>query len=156
MQNIAERRGWHRFISMQNYLNLIYREEEREMIPYCKATGVGIIPWSPIARGVLARPWNSAKTTREESDAYLSALIDRESAVDEAVVGRVEEVAKKRGVPMAAIASAWVMSKGANPILGLSSIKRIDQAIEATYLELTPEEINYLEALYQPKAVSGY
>ncbi|KEF55578.1 alcohol dehydrogenase [Exophiala aquamarina CBS 119918] len=107
---------------MQNYLNLIY-EEEREILPYCIATGVGIIPWSLVARGVLARPWNSERTLWEETDAYISALIDRESAADEAVVGRVEEVANKRGVPMAAIASAWVLTKGANHILGLSSIE---------------------------------
>ncbi|KAH0835078.1 Versiconal hemiacetal acetate reductase [Fonsecaea pedrosoi] len=156
MQNIAERRGWHRFISMQNYLNLLYREEEREMIPYCKATGVGIIPWSPVARGVLARPWKSAKTVREKTDAYLSALVSKENERDNAVVDRVEQVAMKRGVPMAAVATAWVLSKGANPILGLSSKERIDQAIEAVSLKLSDEEISYLEAPYQPKHVSGY
>ncbi|EXJ82877.1 alcohol dehydrogenase [Capronia epimyces CBS 606.96] len=156
MQNIAEKNGWARFISMQNYLNLIYREEEREMIPYCRATGVGIMPWSPVARGVLARPWGANATKREQTDAYLSALITRESQADKAVVDRVEEVAKKRGVPMAAVATAWVLSKGANPVLGLSSKARIDQAIEALELKLDDEEIKYLEEPYLPKNVTGY
>jgi len=156
MQNIAERRGWHRFISMQNYLNLIYREEEREMLPYCKATGVGVIPWSPVARGVLARPWGSGATKREQTDAYLSTLITRDHQADKAVVDRVEEIAKKRGVPMAAVATAWVLGKGANPVLGLGSKERIDQAIEATKLKLSEEEVKYLEEPYVPKKVTGY
>lgn len=156
MQNIAEKYRWHKFISMQNYLNLIYREEEREMIPYCKATGVGIIPWSPVARGVLARPWGSSATKREQTDAYLSSLISRDNEADKAIVDRVEEVAKKRGVPMAAVATAWVCSKGANPVLGLGSKKRIDEAVEALKLKLTEQEIKYLEEPYLPKNVTGY
>jgi aryl-alcohol dehydrogenase-like predicted oxidoreductase len=156
MQNIAEKHGWHRFISMQNYLNLIYREEEREMIPYCKATGVGIIPWSPIARGMLARPWGSTATKREQTDAYLASLITRENEADKAVVDRVEEVARKRGVPMATVATAWVWTKGANPVLGLGSKQRIDQAVEALNFKLSEAEIKYLEEPYLPKNVSGY
>lgn len=156
MQNIAEKRGWHRFISMQNYLNLIYREEEREMLPYCKATGVGIIPWSPVARGVLARPWGSGATKREKTDAYLSALITRDKEADKAIVNRVEELAAKKGVPMAAVATAWVLAKGANPILGLGSKERVDQAIEAMGLILSDGEIAYLEEPYLPKKIAGY
>lgn len=156
MQNIAEKNGWHRFVSMQNYLNLIYREEEREMIPYCKATGVGIIPWSPVARGMLARPWGSAATKREQTDAYLSTLVSRENEADKATVDRIEEIAKKREVPMAAVATAWVLSKGANPVVGLGSKERIDQAVKAMNLELSEEEIKYLEAPYLPKSITGY
>jgi aryl-alcohol dehydrogenase-like predicted oxidoreductase len=156
MQNVAEKNGWHQFVSMQNYLNLVYREEEREMIPYCQATGVGIIPWSPVARGILARPWGSAATKREQTDAYLSHLISRENDTDKKIVDRVEEIAKKRSVPMAAIATAWVLGKGCNPVLGLSSKGRIDQAIEAMRLKLTEKEVRILEAPYLPKNISGY
>jgi aryl-alcohol dehydrogenase-like predicted oxidoreductase len=156
MQNVAEQNGWHKFISMQNYLNLIYREEEREMIPYCQATGVGIMPWSPVARGILARPWGSAATKREETDVYLSHLISRENDADKAIVDQVESIAKKRGVPMAAVATAWVLGKECNPVLGLSSKERIDQAIEAMKFKLTEEETSLLEAPYIPKNISGY
>jgi aryl-alcohol dehydrogenase-like predicted oxidoreductase len=156
MQNIADKRGWHRFISMQNYFNLIYREEEREMIPYCKATGVGIIPWSPVARGVLARPWGSGASKREETDAYLAALISRDNEADKSIVDRVEEVAKKRGEPMATIAMAWVLRKGANPVVGLGSKERIDQAVKAMGLVLSEDETRYLEEPYLPKNVTGY
>lgn len=141
---------------MQNYVNLIYREEEREMIPYCKAKGVAVIPWSPVARGILARPWNSAATHRQKTDEYLSALITRENEVDKAIVDRVEKVAKNLGVPMASVATAWVLSKGLNPVLGLSTPQRIDEAIEATKLQLSDEDIKFLEELYLPKNVTGY
>lgn len=156
MQNIADKRGWHKFISMQNYLNLMYREEEREMIPYCNATGVGIIPWSPVARGVLARPWGSNATKREQTDAYLSALITRDNEADKAIVDRIEKVAKDKGVPMATIATAWVLGKGANPVLGLGSKQRIDQAVEAIGVRLSEAETKYLEEPYLPKNVTGY
>ena len=91
LNNIAKQHGWHTFISMQNLHNLVYREEEREMHPYCNYAGIGLVPWSPLAQGVLARPWNSTKTTREETDAYAGWLTGED---DKAVVGRVEEVAK--------------------------------------------------------------
>lgn len=158
LQNIAEAHNWHKFISMQNYYNLIYREEEREMLPYCADTGVGCIPWSPIARGVLARPWGDRNTTREKSDGYLQVAIrSRETDVDKAIVTRVEEVAKKRGVSMATVGTAWCLSKNSvYPIVGLSSKERIDQAIEAIKFKLTEEEIKYLEEPYLPKAIQGY
>src|SRR5689334_8584748 len=112
LQNIADKRGWHKFISMQNYHNLLYREEEREMIPYCKDTGVGLIPWSPIARGVLARPYGSrGATLRDSSDKFLKKLYrEKEAEADKAVVDRVEEIAKKKGISMTAIATAWSLS----------------------------------------------
>lgn len=158
LQNVAEAHGWHKFISMQNYYNLIYREEEREMLPYCADTGVGAIPWSPIARGALARPWGDRGTDREQSDRLLKAMVrGQETEVDKAIVERVEEVAKKRGVAMAIVATAWCLSKNlVNPIVGLSSKERIDQAVEAVKFKLTDEEVKYLEEPYRPKNIQGY
>lgn len=148
----------HKFISMQNYHNLLYREEEREMIPYCRASGVGCIPWSPVARGVLARPWGERSTQREHSDNYLKSMIrSRETEVYKAIVDRLEEVAKKRGVAMALVAIAWsIKQPGLNPIVGLGSKERIDQAVEAVKFELSDEEAKYLEEPYLPTRVQGY
>ena len=148
----------HKFISMQNYHNLIYREEEREMLPYCRATGVGCIPWSPVARGVLTRPWGDRSTKREETDNFLKSLIrNKETEIDKDIVNRLEEVAKKRGVGMALVAIAWsIKQEGVNPIVGLGSKERIDQAVEAVKFELSDEEAKYLEEPYMPKAVHGY
>ena len=158
LQNVAEAHNWHKFISMQNYYNLIYREEEREMLPYCADTGVGCIPWSPIARGALARPWGERGTDREKSDRYLKMLVrDKETDTDKEIIDRVEEVAKKRGVGMATVATAWCLQKDmVNPIIGLGSKERIDQAVEAVKFKLTDEEIKYLEEPYQPKNIKGY
>lgn len=157
LQNIAERNGWHKFISMQNFHNLIFREEEREMIPYCQDSGVGLIPWSPIARGALARPWGSRGTVRENSDGALKMFVrSRESDSDKAVIDRVEQVAKKKGVNMAQIAIAWSLTHtGVNPIVGLHSIERINEAVAATKVQLTEEEIKYLEEPYVPKTVTA-
>ena len=157
LQNIADKHGWHKFICMQNYYNLLYREEEREMIPYCHDTGVGLIPWSPIARGILARPWESRDTRREHSDKMLAFLIrSRETDVDKAIVERVEKVAKANNVSMAAVATAWCISKGVNPIIGLSTKARIDEALKNSKLKLALEDIKYLEEPYLPKLVQGY
>ncbi|PUU73546.1 NADP-dependent oxidoreductase domain-containing protein [Tuber borchii] len=157
LQNIAEKNGWTKFISMQNYYNLIYREEEREMIPYCKATGVGIIPWSPLARGALARPWSSRSTTREQTDGYMKLLIrSREHESEEWTVKAVEEVAKKHGVSMAMVATAWTLAKGVNPILGLNSVDRIEEAVKSLQVKLDEEDIKKLEGDYVPKSVRGH
>ena len=158
LQNIARSHSWHTFISMQNYYNLLYREEEREMLPYCADTGVGCIPWSPIARGALARPWNDRTTTREKSDKFLHGLVrSRDSEVDKVIVDRLEEVAKKRGVGMATVATAWCLSKGGvNPIIGLGSKQRIDQAVEAVAFKLEEEDAKYLEEPYLPRSIQGY
>lgn len=155
LQNIAARNGWHQFISMQNYYNLLAREEEREMIPYCLDAGVGIIPWSPLARGALARPWGSRSTVRESSDRTLSANIrGLETQADKAIVDRVEKVAEEKGVSMAQVAMAWSLSKeGVNPIVGLSSKERIDEAVASVEVKLTGEEMSYLEEPYVPKTV---
>lgn len=158
LQNIAARHGWHQFISMQNYYNLLYREEEREMIPYCRDTGVGLIPWSPIARGALARPWHSRDTKREASDQFvqLARTAHRQSA-DEEIVKRVEEVAKKNGVTMAMVATAWCLGKeSVNPIVGLNSKERIDAAVDSVRFRLSEEDVKYLEEPYLPKKVTGY
>lgn len=157
LQWIAKTNGWHEFISMQNYHNLLYREEEREMIPYCKANGIGLIPWSPIARGTLCRPWNERTTLRENSDATLKRLIrSKETQVDKAIVDRVEEVAKKNGVSMTCIATAWSIKKGDIPIIGLNTKERIEEAVVNSEYELSDEDAKYLEEPYAPKAVVGH
>jgi len=132
------------------------------MIPYCKDTGVGLIPWSPIARGALSRPFGDRATTREKSDLMLSAIIrGRETEIDKQVISRVEEIAKRKGVSMATIATAWCLTKDkVNPILGLSSKERIDQAVESVHFassgKLTAEDIAYLEEGYSSKERTGY
>lgn len=156
LQTIAASKGWHQFISMQNYHNLIAREEEREMIPYCQDSGVGLIPWSPMARGVLARPWGSRSSVREKTDGALKALVrSREVESDKIIVDRVEELANKKGVSMAQIALAWSLSHPNEcPIVGLNSTARIDEAVGSLQVKLTPEEIQYLEEAYVPKGVA--
>ncbi|KIX05218.1 versiconal hemiacetal acetate reductase [Rhinocladiella mackenziei CBS 650.93] len=158
LQNVADRHGWHKFISMQNYYNLLYREEENEMIPYCHHTGVGLIPWSPVARGALTRPWGSRDTLREKTDNFLHVLVrSRDDKVDEEIIGRVEKVAHKMGKSMAQVAIAWCLSKkDVFPIVGLNKKERIDEAVEACKIKLSEEDIQYLEEPYQPKRRQGY
>jgi versiconal hemiacetal acetate reductase len=158
LQNVADRRGWHKFISMQNYYNLLYRGEEDEMIPYCNHTGVGLIPWSPVARGALARPWNSRDTIRDKTDNFLQVLVrSRNDKVDEEIIGRVEKIAQKTGKSMAQIAIAWCLTKkDVCPIVGLNKKERIDEAVEAVKIKLSEEDIKYLEEPYQPKKRQGF
>ncbi|KAH8799070.1 aldo-keto reductase-like protein [Xylogone sp. PMI_703] len=162
LQNIAEKYHWHKFISMQNYYNLLYREEEREMIPYCLDSGVGLIPWSPIARGALSRPFDGRSTIRERSDTLLQSMVrGRETEIDKNIISRVEELSKKKSVSMATIATAWCLTKrNVNPIVGLSSKERIDQAVAsvkfASSESLTTEDIEFLEAAYAPKCKQSY
>lgn len=158
LQNVADKHGWHKFISMQNYYNLLYREEENEMIPYCNHTGVGLIPWSPVARGALTRPWNDRTTLREKTDNYLKVLVrSRDDKVDEEIIGRVEQVAKKMNKSMAQIAIAWCLSKkGVSPIVGLNKKERMDEAIEAYKIKLSEEDMKFLEEPYMPKKRQGY
>ncbi|CDK27640.1 unnamed protein product [Kuraishia capsulata CBS 1993] len=153
-QNIAEKNGWHKFISMQNYYNLTFREEEREMIAYCKKTGVGIIPWSPIARGILARPLGDESSSgRIKSDVGIKLnKLNALSASDQEIINRVEQLAKSRGVSMTTVATAWVLSKDCYPIVGLSKPERVDDLLAAVSLKLTPEEISELETPYIAKA----
>ncbi|WFD45261.1 hypothetical protein MPSI1_003943 [Malassezia psittaci] len=158
LQNIAEKHGWFKFISMQNLYNLLYREEEREMIPYCQATGVGLVPWFAVAAGILTRSWDDKSTDRAKTDPFLKMILSEDTAeTDSEIVGRVGDLSKKKGVPMAQIALAWSLShKGVNPILGLSKPERIDEAVAALKVKLTEEEIKYLEEPYKPKTVRGF
>ncbi|KAH6612158.1 NADP-dependent oxidoreductase domain-containing protein [Boeremia exigua] len=152
LQNVASRNGWHQFISMQGLYNLLYREEEREMNAYCNATGVGLLPWSPLAAGVLTHPWTDRSDPREQKDPFLRMLFrSGDNASDQAIVGRVEELAEKKGVAMAQIAQAWLISKGCMPICGLETKERIDQALASLQVELTTEETDWLEEPYAAK-----
>jgi aryl-alcohol dehydrogenase-like predicted oxidoreductase len=155
LQNIAKQNGWHQFISMQDYYSMLYRENERELIPYCQDTGVGLIPWSPLARGLLVRPYKSAPTERQKTDVYGEFLIGRTTSADIEIIGRVEELAKKKGVTMASIALAWSLAKGVNPIVGLGSIERVHQTVESVALAknglLGKEDIEFLEEKYVAK-----
>ena len=154
----ADLRGWTRFVSMQNHYNLIYREEEREMIPLCQDQGIGLIPWSPLARGFLAgnRSKDGGETTRAKSDEYASQMYYQDD--DFAIVDQVTEVAKARGVPNMQIALAWVLSKPAvtAPIIGASKPHHLGDAIAALSLKLTEEEIRKLEAPYKPHRILGH
>lgn len=125
------------------------------MIPYCKATGVGLVPWSPIARGALARPFNDRASLREKTDPNVS-IRARSSEADQRIIERVESVAKKHNVSMAAVAMAWSIRGGDCPIIGLSSVDRIDQTVENMRFKLEDEEAKYLEEPYVPKKVQGF
>jgi aryl-alcohol dehydrogenase-like predicted oxidoreductase len=153
-QRIAERNGWARFVSMQNHYNLIYREEEREMIPLCQDEGAGIIPWSPLARGRLAR---SGQTVRATSDPILD-IYEPHAEIDAPVIDALGEVATARDVPAAQVALAWLMGKPGvtAPIVGATKLKHVEDAIAAEALELTEDETTRLEAQYRPHPVLGH
>ena len=155
---LADLMKWTRFVSMQNHYNLLYREEEREMTGLCLDQGIGIIPWSPLARGRLARPWKSENTKRAETDQFGNTMYSRTEVSDEQVVNRLTEVAAKRGVPQAQIALAWLLAKPGvtAPIVGASKPHHLEDAAAAVTLKLTPEEVKSLEEPYQPHPVLGY
>ena len=158
-QGVAERHGWTRFVSMQNHYNLVYREEEREMIPQCIDQGVAVLPWSPLARGLLAgnRTREGERlTVRAQTDSFGDSLYVPE--VDFAVVERAAEVAEDRGVPPAQIALAWLLQRPGvtAPIVGATSAKHVDDALAAERLELSAEEVGRLEEPYVPHTVSGH
>lgn len=157
MQFIAEKNGWTKFISMQNHYNLLYREEEREMNRFCDDTGVGLIPWAPLCRGHLARPPTEFGST-ERSKGEKENQPGHHGTVepDLTIIKRVQEIADKKGWPMSHVALAWINKRVSSPIIGFSSVKRIEEAIEAKGKVLTEEEEKYLEELYQPKAISGH
>lgn len=156
-QYVARENGWTQFASMQNHYNLLYREEEREMLPLCAAEGVGVIPWSPLARGRLTRDWNET-TNRMETDEFGKTLYTAAADADRKIVERVGEVAAKRGVPRAQVALAWLAQKPfmTAPIVGASKPHHLDDAIAALSLKLTPEEITSLEEPYVPHPVVGF
>lgn len=156
-QHVAKINGWTKFVSMQNHYNLVYREEEREMIPQCVETGVGLIPWSPMARGFFARNSKSgAETTRYKTDGFFKELYGRED--DFLVANRAEEVAKERGMTSSQIALAWVLSKPyiSAPIIGSSKEAHLDEAIAALDIKLSEDEVKRLEELYLPHPVLGH
>jgi 1-deoxyxylulose-5-phosphate synthase len=154
---LADRHGWTRFVTMQNHYNLLYREEEREMLPLCTAEGVGVLPWSPLARGRLTRPWD-ATTERARTDEFGKKLYAGTADADRRVVERVAQVAARRGVPPAVVALAWLLKNPAvtAPIVGASKLQHLDDAIAALSLTLTTEEIAELEEPYIPHSVSGF
>jgi aryl-alcohol dehydrogenase-like predicted oxidoreductase len=156
-QEVARTHGWTPFVSMQNHLNLLYREEEREMLPLCADQGVGLIPWSPMARGRLTRPWDT-HTARTETDAYGKTLYNATQEADRLVVEAVQRVAQRLAVPMARVALAWVLRKPgvSAPIIGATRLEQLDEAAAALSLKLTDEDVAELEAPYLPHPVAGF
>jgi aryl-alcohol dehydrogenase-like predicted oxidoreductase len=153
----ADLHGWTHFVSMQNQYNLIQREEEREMLPLCAAEGIAVLPWSPLARGRLTRPWGET-TARLVSDQVGKNLYDETEGIDAIIAERVASIAEERGVPRAQIALAWLLSKPvvSAPIIGASRHDHLEDAVAAVDLELTPEEIAELETAYVPHHVTGF
>jgi len=154
---IAEKHGWTRFVTMQNLVNLLYREEEREMLPLCATEGIGVIPWSPQARGKLSRDWEYT-SIRTETDGAFGRLFAKTEEADRKVADRVTEVAKARVVPRAQIALAWLLSKLviSAPIVGATKLHQLDDAIASVNVKLSAEEIAALEEPYVPHAVVGF
>ncbi|KAL1738354.1 NADP-dependent oxidoreductase domain-containing protein, partial [Schizophyllum fasciatum] len=152
LNEIAEKHGWTKFVSMQDEYSLLYREEEREMLAYCKYHGIGVIPWSPLAGGRLARPETENDSPRSKA---FSAFYGGISQMESTIIQRVEEIAKKRGWTMAQVALAWSLRNTTSPIVGFNSLKRVDQNILPEG-DLTEEEAKYLEEAYQPRPVRGH
>ncbi len=156
MQVVAEKNGWTKFTSMQCHYNLLYREDEREMIPICRQYDMAITPYSPMASGHLCRPtWESA-SVRGTTDTTMQNKYDRDRAIDMPVIERVAKVAADHGVPMAQVALAWHWARGVeSPIVGCSKPERVNDAVAALDLELSPAEVDFLEELYQPHNLVG-
>jgi aryl-alcohol dehydrogenase-like predicted oxidoreductase len=154
---LADRHGWSRFSSMQNHYNLLNREEEREMLPLCAAEGIGVLPWSPLARGRLARPAKES-SFRSERDEYARKLYDKTQEADRLVIERVGEIAARRGVPRAQIALAWLLQRPAvtAPIIGATQVQHLEDAVGALSLALSGEENAALEEPYLAHAVVGF
>jgi aryl-alcohol dehydrogenase-like predicted oxidoreductase len=158
-QHVAERHGWTRFVSMQNHYNLVYREEEREMLPLCRDEGIGVIPWSPLARGFLAgnrRQADRGDTVRAKTDEFAHQMYYTDS--DFTIAARAVELATRRGVTPAQVALAWLLAKPGvtSPIVGASKLPQLDEAIAAIDLRLDASEITFLEELYQPHRILGH
>ncbi|GGH12636.1 aldo/keto reductase [Silvibacterium dinghuense] len=159
MQYTAERNGWTKFVTMQNHYNLVYREEEREMIPLCLSEGVGLIPWSPLARGFLTgsrKRGDKGETIRAKTDDFAHGLYYRDS--DYVVVDRITEIATARGVNNAQVALAWMLSKPGitAPIIGASKMHHLEDALKSLEIQLTTEEIKALEEPYEPHPILGH
>jgi aryl-alcohol dehydrogenase-like predicted oxidoreductase len=156
-QHVATVNGWTRFVSMQPHYNLLYREEEREMLPQCRDMGVGVVPWSPLARGQLARPWDAGDSARSGSDAITAMFYDQPE-LDRPVVEAVEAVADETGASMAQVALAWLLRQPAvtAPIVGATRLEHLEQAAGATDVELSDEQVERLTAPYAPHPVRGH
>ena len=156
--HVSEKHGWARFVSMQNHLNLIYREEEREMLPLCRAQGIGSIPYSPLASGRLTRDLSSEKTMRSETDQVAKSKYDSTAEPDQMVIERVAEIAAKYERPRVHIALAWLLQKQpvTAPIVGATRISHLEDAVGALTVNLTPEDVSYLEEPYMPHRIVGH
>jgi aryl-alcohol dehydrogenase-like predicted oxidoreductase len=154
---VSERHGWTRFVSMQNLVNLLYREEEREMLPFCAAEGIGVIPWSPQARGRLTRDWDYTSIRTETDDAH-QRLFSKSAEADRKVVDRAAELAAARGIPRAQVALAWLLSKPVitAPIVGATKLHHLDDALASVNVKLSADEITSLEEPYVPHAAVGF
>jgi aryl-alcohol dehydrogenase-like predicted oxidoreductase len=157
MQECASANGWTKFVSMQNHYSLCYREEEREMNRYCQETGVGLIPWAPLYRGYLARPLEkNGEETEREKTLKGNPMMKDITKEDRLIIGRVEELAERKGWKMSQVALAWIIQKGTLPIVGFSNLGRLDEACEVKGKVLTTEEIKWLEEPYVPKVIMGH
>ena len=155
MQICAEKHGWTMFSTMQNHYNLLYREDEREMIPICRQYNVSLIPYSPLAGGHLAHTGWTTDSKRSQTDRTIRRRYDQAMDNDLQIIERVHELAQKYGVSMSEIALAWLLSKGASPIVGATKLAHFDEAVRAVNLVLAEEDLRYLEELYLPHAVKG-
>ncbi len=154
---VAEKNGWMRFVSMQNHLNLLYREEEREMMPLCRAEKIAVTPYSPLASGRLARDW-AETTKRLETDQIAISKYDATADADKLVVERLTEIAEKHGAPRAHIALAWLLQKEpvVAPVIGATKISHLESAVESLSIKLAPEEISFIEEPYVPHQIVGH
>lgn len=152
-QHVADVNGWTRFVSMQNHYNLLYREEEREMLPLCADQGVGVIPWSPLARGVLARAGSAESTTRQDSDGRIDFLYEPDN--DQRILERVAQVARERDLPAAQVALAWLLHQPTvtAPIVGATKDRHVDDAVAAVGISLSDKELAFLAEPYSPREV---
>ncbi len=157
-QHVAERHGWTRFVSMQDHYNLIYREEEREMAPLCRDQGVGLIPWSPLARGRLARAPGAQGTRRSETDRFGKTLYSATADADARVLAALDGIARTRRLPHAQVALAWLLRHDmvAAPIVGATKLEQLEAAVGAVEVRLTDEEVQALEAPYVPHPIAGF
>jgi aryl-alcohol dehydrogenase-like predicted oxidoreductase len=157
-QHVAERHGWTRFVAMQNHYNLLYREEEREMAPLCRDQGVGMIPWSPLARGRLARAPEAPGTKRSAADRYAQTLYSATAEADRRVLTEVDRIAKARALPHAQIALAWLLQQEGvtAPIVGATKMEHLETAVGALGVQLSKDDIAALEAPYVPHPIAGF
>jgi aryl-alcohol dehydrogenase-like predicted oxidoreductase len=156
--HVAEKHGWTRFVSMQDHLNLVYREEEREMLPLCREEKIGVIPYSPLASGRLTRDWSAESTFRSATDQVQKAKYDASSVMDRKIVERVAELAHKHGASRTHIALAWLLQKEpvTAPIIGATKITHVEEVVSVLSVKLTEEEVTYLEEPYVPHPIVGH